>query len=98
MNMKISRVRKVPQFPHQKGTGIAAFFQLLIGIFLWIMMILLFAIGAWALWFGRSLSYLLGKQQNIVPWWFSWMCVFLLFPITAITILITGFAKMIQTK
>ncbi len=98
MNMKISRVRKAPQFPHQKGFSITGFFQLLIGIFIWIIMIILFAIGSWAIWFGKSSSYLIGKSHNIVPWWFSWMCVFLLFPFTALVILVAEFAKIVNTK
>jgi hypothetical protein len=100
MTSKISRVRKVPQFPHQKGIGIAAFFQLIIGILLWIFAILLFAIGAWAAWFGMSLSYLFGKTHNIIPWWFSWMCVLLVFPLpfTALVVLIAEFAKILNKK
>jgi hypothetical protein len=98
--MKISRVRKAPRFPHQKGISISSFFQLLIGIFIWILMIILFVIGAWAAWFGRSLSYLLGKNRNVVPWWFSWMCILLVFPIPIITlvILVAEFAKIVNTK
>jgi len=98
MNMKISRVRKVPQFPRQKGLGIRSFFQLLIGIILWVFMIILFAIGAWAMWFGASLSYVIRKPKNIVPWWFSWMCTFLLFPFTAVVILIAALVKMFRIK
>lgn len=96
MNIKISRVRKVPQFPHSKGSGIAAFFQLFIGIILWIAMLILFAIGAWAAWFGRSLSSLLGKPLNVVPWWFSWGLTLIVFPVTVLVILIAEFTKIIQ--
>ncbi len=96
MNMKISRVRRVPHFPHPKGNGISAFFQLLLGIIIWIIAIVLFAIGAWATWFGRSFSYLLGKSQNLVPWWFSWLCTILVFPFTALVILVAEFAKIVQ--
>ncbi len=100
MTFKISRVRKVPAFPHQRGDGIAAFFQLFLGILIWIFLLLIFAITAWAQWFGTSLSYLFGKKQNVVPWWFSWMCVLLVFPLpfTALVILVAEFAKIVNAK
>ena len=98
MNMKISRVRKVPQFPRPKGLSIGSFFQLLIGIVLWVFMLILFAIGGWAMWFGLSFSYLMRKPRNVVPWWFSWMCMLLLFPFTVLVILIVAMIKMFRAK
>lgn len=100
MTFKVSRVRKVPTFPHQRGNGFTAFFQLLGGILVWIFLLLIFAITAWAQWFGLSLSYLLGKTHNVVPWWFSWMCVLLVFPLpfTALVILVAEFAKIVNGR
>lgn len=101
MNVKVSRIRrvnKIPKFPHPKGEGLSYIFQLIFGILLWIILIIFFAITAWALWFNSSLAYLFSKPNNTFPWWFGLLCTIFVFPLTLFVNLLAFVVKIINHK
>lgn len=92
---KYNRVRPVSA-PHASQGGLVGFFQLILGLLLWIVMLIVFAIGAYATWFAGSLAYLLHRHITAVPWWFALGCTLLLFPATLIVIAIAAIAKILE--
>lgn len=98
MSRQLSPVRRVPEFPREKSGGLLGVLQFLVGILIWLGLLILFVIGLWAWWFGRSVSWLLGKPKRKVPWWFSWLCTIFLFPLTVIVILLAEGGKFLKSS
>lgn len=89
--MTLPRVRRVrkPEFP-QFGSGANAFvsiLQFIVGVFIWILLILFFLLSLYSQWFGVQLTYLLTlikPKAYYVPFWFSFVCSLLFFPVTLV--------------
>lgn len=90
------RITFSPAFPERpKGKG---FFSAILGIFFWIFLLLFFAIGLYAAFFGQSLVNILRRispRIYFVPFWFSLLMTIFFFPITLIVILISAFLNIL---
>ncbi len=89
MNVKVSKVRKIPQFPKATGNGLSNIFQLIIGILIWIGLIITFLVVSWALYFNSSLASLLRKPASCIPLYLGIICTIFLFPVTVFIILLS---------
>jgi len=93
-----------PNFPtfkqfHNHSNPIIAFFQTIIGIFIWIFLIIAFLIFLYTNWFTISLIYILNlikPKPYQIPFLFSLLIVIFFFPITLLIILIGTFIKIIK--
>lgn len=99
MTPEVVRRPRFPEFEH-RGNPFVNFLVFVGGLLLWFILIILFLVGLYMNWFGRSLEYLLGaihtKKSYRVPFWFSAILTILFFPITLILILVAAFVKIIR--
>lgn len=97
MNAKYNRVRPVaPVPPHASQGGLVGFFQLVVSLLIWLVMMVVFAIGAYSVWFTSSLAHLFHRPIKIIPWWFALGCTLLIFPVTLIVIAVSAIVKILQ--
>ena len=103
--MKSPRVRKVqkptfPQFGRGKKTNeFISLLQFVAGVIVWALLILFFLISVYAQWFGAQLTYILTlikPKSYYVPFWFSFVCSVVFFPITLAVGIIAALIKIIR--
>lgn len=97
--MKINNFRRLdqePTFPKwsqaQKSTSaFGQIFGTIVGIFFWLLLIIVFCLTAYLYWFQRSLVIILQAfrpGQYKIPWWFSILVFIFLMPLTLAVILV----------
>lgn len=96
---QVRRVRR-PEY-NEKAPFLVGLWQFIVGIFIWIMFIVIAGITIYSQCFSNSLVNILRlfKNQNYhVPGWFSIICTIFFFPLTLIVILISTLSKIIHSK
>ena len=88
-----------PEYSKKKG-GIEGVFSFIVAILFWILLIIVSVVALYTNWFTKSLTYLLrlvSSQHYHIPFWFSLIFVFFLFPVTLVVVLLSTFIKIIRS-